>query len=930
MYSAKLIAVLIIVSSCFMLAQESTQTFLSLKSTGVEEFLNHHPEYDGRGTIIFVLDTGVDMGIEGLIKTSEGKTKVIDARDFTGEGNLPMYKAEVSGNNFTNEEMHYSVKGADKLKSKDNKYFIGAIKEKDFINTASGSADLNGNGKKDDVYLFIAFIDDNGDWTSYFDTNCNGDLSDEKPVKDYHKSYNTFKIENIKSLTPFTFAINIFPQENLLSLHFDDGSHGTHVAGITSGYKIDGSYLNGVAPGANIISLKIGNNNYPGGATVTESMKKAYLYADTISKQRKEPCIVNMSFGVGTEIEGVSEMEIFLDSLMKNNPYLYICLANGNEGPGISTTGLPSCAGYVFSTGAVLPSEIAGDIYGAPLTRDVIFPFSGRGGEVNKPDVVSPGACVSTVPNFSKYDMFQGTSMASPYSTGVMSLLLSAFIKEYPDLKIPSQLLFKIVRESAVKMDGYTFLDQGSGYINVMKAWDLLKKYIAAGELKNYERYSVNSFAPGMPDNVARNLYLRDGSYLSGRESFRFNVKRDDIQKVKTFFRIYSLSSDCNWLLPVQKKTYIRNDQTAVINVFIDKSKLKDPGLYCGKIKAFRDDKSHMPEFDLFASIIIPYEFNAADDYKHEWKNESVDPGILKRYFIKLPAGQTMMNIHLNNVQNQYGLLRYRLCSPEGHLLDTSPSLNTVSNNNIVDKNYYNLKPGVYELIVEGSFSASSVCAYDLLVSFNSIQRIDNNSLSLADKNIELVNLFNHPQIYSLKGRISGFMRSFKADLNPHKTYKYPFSLTKDQSEKEFNIILSKEDFNKTTDFTFEIIDSSGFAIEKGGLDYREAKISLSAKESKKSYVYNLLLIPAFTHASDSMTVTINEETYFEKHKEFGIGGASLNFTLYPSIANRLKFDYSKSEIELPGDAVYQAKVIFQSGNRTMYELPITINQKEK
>src|ERR1017187_5551790 len=83
MYHTKFITLLLIISSCFLLAQESTQTFLSLKSTGVEEFLTHHPEYDGRGTIIFVLDTGVDMGIEGLTKTSEGKTKVIEDRKST-------------------------------------------------------------------------------------------------------------------------------------------------------------------------------------------------------------------------------------------------------------------------------------------------------------------------------------------------------------------------------------------------------------------------------------------------------------------------------------------------------------------------------------------------------------------------------------------------------------------------------------------------------------------------------------------------------------------------------------------------------------------------------------------------------------------------------------------------------------------------------
>ena len=69
-------------------------------------------------------------------------------------------------------------------------------------------------------------------------------------------------------------------------------------------------------------------------------------------------------------------------------------------------------------------------------------------------------------------------------------------------------------------------------------------------------------------------------------------------------------------------------------------------------------------------------------------------------------------------------------CNPEGNLLDSSPYFSTVSNNNIIDKNYYNLDPGVYEVIVEGMFSASSVSTYDLSVSFNSIERIDNYSLN--------------------------------------------------------------------------------------------------------------------------------------------------------------------------------------------------------
>ncbi len=64
----RFLSILIFLLAITICAQESEQTFLSLKDTGVEEFIKQHPEYDGRGTIIIVLDTGVDMGIDGLTK----------------------------------------------------------------------------------------------------------------------------------------------------------------------------------------------------------------------------------------------------------------------------------------------------------------------------------------------------------------------------------------------------------------------------------------------------------------------------------------------------------------------------------------------------------------------------------------------------------------------------------------------------------------------------------------------------------------------------------------------------------------------------------------------------------------------------------------------------------------------------------------------
>ena len=821
MKTIKIIAI-VLLAAFSVFAQENAQTFLSITGTGVEEFHNLYPEYDGRGTILIILDTGVDIGVEGLTKTSTGEVKFIDVQDFTHQGDVQLYEADVDKEDskmiFNGNDDKYSVIASSPLQylPTDNKYYIGGFDEARLMNSKSGAADLNGDDDIEDVYVMVVYETTEGSetfWIVNLDLNGNGDISDDKPLRNYKDKQDAFAFNYPGDLPPLTMGLNVLPEEKsedpssggIVSFHFDDGSHGTHVAGIAGGSLIGGIDFNGIAPGAKMMSMKLGNNLYSGGATVTESMKKAYLYADKISKESKVPVIINMSFGIGSEIEGQAEMETFLENLTKENPYLYICLGSGNEGPGISTPGLPSASYAVFSSGAVLTQEVGRDIYSATLNRDIILYFSSRGGEVSKPDVCSPGACTSTVPNWTQWDRFWGTSMAAPYSAGVMSILLSAAVKEYPGVKIPSQLLYKVIRESATPMEGYNHLDQGHGYINAMNAYKLLKKYIDDGEVNKFESYSISSTAPNFPFGKAPNLYIRNGSFIKDEDTFTYTIKRRNLLNTDKFYRAFKLESDSDWLIPIQKKTYIRNDQATFVNVKFDKSKMQQPGLYTARITAYRDDNSRFPEFEMLATVVIPYKFSSENNYTLNW-NSKVEQGFVHRYFIELPAGQTGMNIKLSSVKNNYARVRYNLFDPDGTGLDVSPSIHTLENKNEIDANYFDLKPGVYEVIVEGIFLAKDTSAYDLTIQFYGINRLDNKLIDVSNNKIEVVNFFNKAENYNLTGKLSGYEINHSVTIQGSEKFRMPFVLRKGEQSKEFKLEMSKEDYNKLTDLAIHYL----------------------------------------------------------------------------------------------------------------------------
>jgi hypothetical protein len=475
-------------------------------------------------------------------------------------------------------------------------------------------------------------------------------------------------------------------------------------------------------------------------------------------------------------------------------------------------------------------------------------------------------------------------------------------------------------------MEGYNHLDQGHGYINAVNAYKLLKKYIDNGEIEKFETYSVTSLVPNFPFGRGPNFYLRNGSFVKEENTFSYIIRRDNFQKVDKFYRAYTIESDSEWLIPIQKKTYIRNDQPTTINVKIDNSKLHNPGLNTARITAYRDDKTRFPEFEMLATVVLPHTVSEENNYSLNWNSKKVEQGMVDRYLIELPAGQTAMNIKLTSVEGKYARARYDLFNPDGMGLDVSPTLHTLDGENEVELTYFNLTPGVYEIDVEGYFLAKDTSTYNLTIQFYGINRLDNEYITASNSKIKVVDLFDQAETYNLKGKFEGYETTQNIPIQGSEKFRMPFVLRSGEQSKEFRLAMSKDDYNKLTDLAMIIYDSEGVDVSSDALSYSTGSVSINNTSDEDSTEYIFEIVPGFAHESSSADIKLTEFTSFKSEYTFNVvSDRRTSVTLYPSLPKEMEVYFDIPTEYFPQEAEPVGKIIFEStsNNKTEYELPI-------
>jgi subtilisin family serine protease len=219
----------------------------------------------------------------------------------------------------------------------------------------------------------------------------------------------------------------------------DTNSHGTHVTSTILGYQFGVNEINGVAPMATVIPVKVLNQNGSGWSSVV-ARGIQYVGELKAGPLADYPVVINMSLG-GPVLDAVEKAAI--DYAISQG--VIIVASAGNEGDyGMGYPGAYEPVISVAASGWIGEWMAAGWWYAVddpePTNPDYFYivDFSSREKAGQDLDVAAPGSWIvgpykTNSGNQLSYYYLGGTSMASPHVAGTVALMA----EKYPTLTAP-------------------------------------------------------------------------------------------------------------------------------------------------------------------------------------------------------------------------------------------------------------------------------------------------------------------------------------------------------------------------------------------------------------------------------------------------------------------------------------------------------------
>jgi subtilisin family serine protease len=863
---------------------------MPLASTGVPEFRRAHPTYDGRGVLIAILDSGIDADVLGLQTTTTGERKLLDLREFSGEGDVPLEPVTPSADGSVIVPGGLVLRGTDGLRTlaAGGPWYGGVLAERPF--GPAPDADFNGNGTNADRFGVVV-VRATGGWVAFVDANGDGSLADEAPVADFLVRGETFTFASrwaARGRGPITAALNLGDEGGRPRLAFvlDTSGHGTHVTGVAAGHDIYGLRgFDGVAPGARVIGLKIANNAR-GGVTTTGSMLRAMEYAARFAEDRHLPLVLNMSYGIGNENEGLAAMDSIADAFCLAHPNTLFVISAGNDGPGLSTMGLPGSAELAFTAGALYPGAFAVAQFDAP-SPDLMGWWSSRGGELSKPDVIAPGVAYSTVPRWNTgEEIMLGTSFAAPHTAGLAALLVSAMAQE--GRTVSAADLGGALRATASRLAGEAAVDQGAGVPNVSAAYDWLRAGHAA------HRWRVQALAPVF--HARGQVALQPSGGAAGRDvaasraasrptaafrrsglvsaadtvqRFRVSVVPDQAPARPLVFR---LESDAPWLRSAEPAVTIDPvTGSAVVELRYDAARLSRAGRYVGTVRAIpAGDSSAGPAFVLANTIVVP---DTVGPRGVSVTGRKLLPGSAARYYVAVPpdAAGLAARVVVRDTSAPGTLFLYepsgrpargREQDDFGHADGTTATV-AVAAEDVV--------PGVYEAVVQALPGRDVTYDFQVLAPAVRIAALDSAS---ATPSVTLAAARDTTLVVTADQ--IGVAASWTVDIPSGAVVTHALVVPAWASQLAVEVQLDREVWDQVTDFAITLFDRDGIRLANKAMNYALDRLSFTLPSKRAAELpVTLELFPGFARPDAPAHVAARVSVRFlSEPRALGFAGA--------------------------------------------------------
>ena len=685
---------------------------------GAPQFVAQHPTWDGRGTTIGIIDTGVDFGHPALQTTTTGERKIVDwvtATDptFTNGVNndddatwLDM-STQVTGPTFTKAGNTYTAPAG-------GTYRFAVFNERDPRLGGEVGSDVNRDGNPVGSSGRFGVLWDTMTNKVYVDTNQDRSFADQTGMTDYKVSQQVGQFGTDNPATAVTesmpFVVQTDGKNKVVNIGIVSGAHGSHVAGITAANGMFGGAMNGAAPGAKLVSVRV--CMFTTGCTA-HALIEGMIYA----AKKANVDVINMSIGGLPALNDGNNARAALYDRLIETYKVQMFISAGNSGAGINTIGDPSVASKVMSVGSYIANATWASNYGSSTTRaDNLHPFSSRGPREDggfKPQIVAPGSAVSTVPTWQPggsvggtyvlpagYAMFNGTSMASPQAAGAAALLVSA--AKQAGVQVQPAQLRQAMNSSARFLPGYGAYEQGNGLVRVGAAWDLLKTNAKTVDISS--KVAVRTVLSGFlaTPGFGQGIYDREGvkagdsynrAYTFTRTSGGGGTRSYAVSWVGsdgTFSSAASIALPLN--APVTFNVTVNPTTSGVHSAILNLDDPSNPGV----------------EAQTMNTVVAADQFTVGNNYTVT-KTGTIDRNQSKSFFVAVPAGTPALKIDMaaGGAAAGLGQVRFLRFHPYGVGIESNstpffynpPVSGTVAS--ATSRTAANPAPGVWEIAVE-------------------------------------------------------------------------------------------------------------------------------------------------------------------------------------------------------------------------------------